>query len=91
MANFDGAITRPKIASVQQATNLLDLIGQVYHAGKQIQTLLALYQANTDPAFTGAINALYTASERTELGVMLAQINTLVADWAVNHAGAVGG
>jgi hypothetical protein len=89
VANFDTSLTKHE--SVKQANNLLDHVRSLYASGKQIQTLLALYQANTDPAFTNAINALYTASERTELGVMLAQINTLVSDWAVNHAGAVGG
>jgi len=87
MANFDSANTRRE--SVRNANNLLDLIRDVYQSGKQIQTLLALYQANSDPTFTAAVNALYSGPERAELAVMLGQINTLVTDWTNNHAGAV--
>jgi hypothetical protein len=87
MANFDTSQARRE--SVKQANNLLDLIRSLYQSGKQIQVLLALYQANTDPAFNAAINALYTSSERAELAVMLGQVNQLVTDWTNNHAGAV--
>ena len=89
MANFDTSNARRE--SVRQANNLLDYIRSHYASGKQIQYLLALYQANTDPVFTASVNVLYTASERSELAVMLGQVNTLVGDWTTNHAGAVGG
>jgi hypothetical protein len=88
MANFDTANTKRE--SIKQANNLLDHVRSLYASGVQIQTLLALYQAGTDPAFNAAINAIYTAPERQELAVMLAQINSLVTDWTANHAGAVG-
>lgn len=88
MANFDSA--NAKHETVRNANNLLDHVRNLYAAGKEIQTLMALYQANSDPAFTAAINALYTTAERQELGVMLGQVNTLVNDWTANHAGAVG-
>jgi hypothetical protein len=88
LANFD--TSQAKRESVKQANNLLDLIRSVYANGKQIQTLLALYQAGSDPAFNAAINALYTAGERTELNAMLTQVNTLVNDWAANHITAAG-
>lgn len=88
MANFDTAITKRE--AVKQANNLLDLVQHMYQSGKQIQTLMALYQATTDPAFNAAINALFTSGERAELAVMLGQVNSLVTDWTTNHAGAVG-
>lgn len=88
MANFDSALA--KQLTIRNAIGLLPALQSVYASGKQAQALLALYQANTDPAFTAAINALYTASEKTELGVMLAQINALVTDWELSHRGAIG-
>ena len=88
MANFDTANARHE--SLKQANNLLDHIRNLYASGTQIQASLALYQAGTDPAFNAAINAIYNAAERTELGVMLGQVNTLINDWTVNHAAAVG-
>lgn len=87
MANFDQANQRRE--AVKGANNLLDLIRNLYESGRQIQALLALYQAGSDPTFNAAINALYTTAERAELAAMLAQVNTLVTDWQTNHAGAV--
>lgn len=88
MANFDTSATRRE--SVKQANNLLDLVLHVYQSGKQVQTLLALFQAGTDPTFNAAVSALYSAAERQELATMLAQINTLITDWETNHRNAIG-
>ncbi len=64
MANFDSSTAKRE--SVKQANNLLDLIRDVYASGKQIQTLLALYQANTDPAFTRrSARSIPQASDRS--------------------------
>lgn len=83
MANFDTA--QAKRESVRNANNLLDFIQHIYQSSKQVQALLALYTAGTDPTFTAAINALYSGGERTELGAMLTDINTLIAVWEANH------
>lgn len=83
MANFDTSDTRAN--SINQATSLLNDVRSLYQQAKSVQSKLALYQANTDPAFNAAINALFSAGERTELGQMLAKINDLVLDWETGH------
>lgn len=88
MANFD--TSTQKLQSVREAANLLQLFRALYSQAKLIQSALQLYQANTDPAFNAAVNALFTASERSELSTMAQQINTLVTDWETNHIGALG-
>lgn len=88
MANFDTSAARRE--SVRNAVNVLDLLMAVYQAGKQAQLTMATYQANTDPILTSAINNFFTASERTELGTMLTQVNNLVSDWEASHRGALG-
>lgn len=89
MANFDGSTA--KAQSVRDANNLLALFQSIYQTGKTIQTLMALYQAGTDPTFNGAINSLFTTSERQELAQMQNQVNSLVVDWEANHSGAITG
>ena len=87
MANFDTSATRRE--SVKSANNLLPHIQHIYQSCKSAQTLLALYQAGTDATFNAAVNALFTSAERTELGQMLADINTLVTAWEANHGSAI--
>jgi hypothetical protein len=87
VANFDTYAA--KSTSARQALSLLALMRNIYEGGKQVQAALALYQAGTDAAFTASVNALFSSAERTELGVMAAQINSLVADWETNHPGAL--
>jgi hypothetical protein len=87
MANFDTSATKRQ--SVQKANNVLANIQAVYAAMKIVQTLMTLYQAGTDPTLNAAVNALFTAAERTEITAMLGGINTLVTDWETNHAGAL--
>ncbi len=89
MANFDTSAT--KNAAVRKANNVLPNIQAVYQAMLVVQTSMALYTAGTDATFNAAVNALFNASERTELGQMLAGINTLVTDWENNHMGALQG
>jgi uncharacterized protein YciW len=85
MANFDN-LTQTKLMSVQDATAFLNKVRALYIHAKEMQAVLAKYQANTDTTFNAAINTLFTASERTELAAMLTQVNALVNDWDVNHA-----
>ncbi len=87
MANFDTSADKSK--SVKRANNLLANVQTVYEAMKVVQGLMTLYQANTDTTFNAAINALFSSSERTELGQMTTGINTLVTDWETNHSGAL--
>lgn len=88
MANFDTADDRHN--AVHMANSLLPQVRGLYVQAKQVQAALALYQAGSTPAFNAAVNALFSASERTELGQMLSQINALVTDWETNHIGAIG-
>jgi hypothetical protein len=87
MANFDNSTTQHQ--SVQKANGVLPNIHAVYDAAKIVQTLMALYQAGTDATYNAAVNALFSAAERNELNQMLNGINSLVADWETNHAGAL--
>lgn len=87
MANFDNSAA--KLQSIRDAANLLQLFRALYSQAKLIQTALTLYQANTDPVFNAAVNALFSTSERSELNTMAQQINTLVTDWETNHIGAL--
>jgi hypothetical protein len=89
MANFDAY--QAKSDATRKAFNLLHLIRGIYENGKQVQAALALYQAATDPAFNAAVNAIFSATERQELGQMLSQITALVTDWEANHIGALQG
>ena len=78
-----------KIDAVAKAGNTLGTIRTVYAFGVQLQTMLATYQAGTDPALNAAFNALYTTAERTELATMIGELNTLVTNWQANHLEAV--
>jgi hypothetical protein len=85
LANFD-ATSRAKIASVEKASHLIQIVYSVYAQAKSAQGLLNLYTAGTEIAFVAAVNAMLTSSERTELGQVLTQINALVTDLETNHA-----
>jgi hypothetical protein len=87
MANFDTSTAKAR--SVRDAVNVLQNVRAAYEAMKVVQGLLARYQANTDPVFNAAVNALHTAPERTELADMLLDVNALVIDWETNHALAI--
>jgi hypothetical protein len=85
VANFDSA-TRAKIEGVRTASNLIQILYSVYAQAKSAQSLLNLYTSATDPAFNAAVNAMLSASERTEIGQVLTQLNALVTDLETNHA-----
>ena len=82
--------TDQKISSVNQAASLIHDLRTLYTQAKAIQTKLALYTAATDTTFNTAINAIFTSTDRTELGQMLAQIDALATDWETNHRGPIG-
>lgn len=74
-----------KIRAVGRAGNVLGILRTVYAHADEVTSLLATYQAGTDPALNAAMNAVYTATERQELAAMIAQLQTLKTDWEANH------
>lgn len=85
MAAFD-TTTRTKIESVHTASRLMQIIYSAYVQAKAAQSMLVLYTSGSDPVFNAAVNAMLTPTERSELGQMLNQINSLCLDWETNHA-----
>ena len=88
MADFSG--TDQTLQSINQAANLRPALRSVYAQAKAVQTLMNLYNANSDPTFNATINATFTSAQRTELANMLGDLNTLLADWEANHRSALG-
>lgn len=84
MPAFD-SVTRAKIESVHTASRIIQTLYSVYAQAKSAQALLNLYQSG-DPVFVAAVNAMLTTSERSEIGAMLADLNTLCAAWETQHA-----
>lgn len=87
MANFD--TSGVKRQAVHEANNLLELVQAAHGLLRTVEASLAKYQAATDPTFNAAVNALFTTSERTELGVIIGKMKTLADDLTANHAGAL--
>ena len=77
--------TQAKITAVNKAGNVLGLLRTVYADAALLSQALTTYQAGTDPTLNAAFNALFTAAERIELAAMIAQLQTLKADWEANH------
>ena len=77
--------TQAKVAAVVGAGNAHGLVRTIYAHMAALSTMLAAYQAGTDPALNAAINAVYTAGERTEIAAMIAELNTLKTAWEVTH------
>lgn len=90
MANFDAA-SRAKIDSVHTASRMIQIVYSVYAQAKSAQALIQLYVANTDPTFNAAVNAMLSASERSEIGQVLTQISAFVTDMETNHASLISG
>lgn len=74
-----------KVRAVGRAGNVLGLLRTIYAHTSELSDMLATYQAGTDPALNAALNAVYTAAERTEIGTMIAELNTLKAAWEAAH------
>ena len=80
-----------RIAAVAKAGNLLGMLRTVHDFATTLQAAFALYQSGTDPTFNAAFNAVFSASDRQELGTMINQLTALaVTDWEANHPGALG-
>ena len=88
MPAFDST-TRLKIASVHEASRIIQIIASVYIQAKRAQELLQLYTSGTDAPFVAAVNAMMTPAERQEIGAMLSDVNTLVTAWEAQHPGVI--
>ncbi len=77
--------TQAKVAAVVGAGNAHGLVRTIYAHMAALSTILATYQAGTDPALNAALNAVYSSAERAELAAMIGQLNTLKADWEGAH------
>lgn len=77
--------TQAKVAAVVGAGNAHGLVRTIYAHMAALSTMLAAYQAGTDPALNAALNAVYTVGERAELAAMIAELNTLKTAWEVAH------
>lgn len=76
--------------ALQRASLYLHYARQVYAAGTAMQQLKADYQGGADPALVAAVNALFSAGERSELNTMQTPLDALLIDWTTNHADALG-
>ena len=81
---FDTAVNR--IRAVERAGRALGMFKTIYFQANDLRSALALYQDGTDPVFNAAFNTLFTNAERAELALMIGQLDTLLTDWAANHA-----
>jgi hypothetical protein len=88
MANF--AQVRATITSMEKAAAILPQLQAIYQQAQFAKAAIELYQAGTDATFNQAVNAIFTANERSQLATMLNQVNTLVGAWEANHASLLG-
>jgi hypothetical protein len=82
--------TDAKTQSVAQAMAIRNAIKTAYWQSKEVDRLLKLYTANTDPVFRAAVDTVYAASERAQLGAIAAKFAALVADIEANHRDVAG-
>jgi hypothetical protein len=88
MAKFDKVAT--KVSAYQDVTGILAAIRTTYAQMKRLQGLLTRYNAGLDTEYIGAVNTMFTAADKTELGTVLTKINSLVTDLETNHREAIG-
>lgn len=82
--SFDTA--RARITAVERAASVLGTLRTIYFHSQQLQAILQLYQAGTDPTLNATFNTLFTVTDRQELATMIGQLQALAADWETNHA-----
>jgi hypothetical protein len=70
------------------ANNILNTFQVIYNQCLTVQAILARYQS--DPSFKAEADHLFTTAQLQELNAMIAQVNTLQSNWAVNHKGPLG-
>ena len=79
-----------KEASVAEALAIRNAIRSWYAAGKAIKRYIDRYAAGADTTYNSAVNALYTAAQRTELSAVATKAQANTADLEANHASLVG-
>ena len=84
MAIFDNNADR--YTAVERANGMVTSIQSAVAQMRVIKASLTLYQANSDPLFNAAVNARFTAPERTELAAVIGLFNTLLTDLDANHS-----
>lgn len=82
--SFDTA--RARITAVERAASVLGTLRTIYAHSQQLQAILQLYRAGTDPTLNATFNALFTVTDRQELATMIGQLQALAADWETNYA-----
>ncbi len=77
--------TQAKVRAVARAGNVLGTLRTIYVHMAELTTMLATYQAATDPALNAALNAVYSPAERQELATAINQLAAIKTDWETNH------
>lgn len=88
MADFTDARVRNQ--DVAEATNVIIAIESAYRQMKAAVQLMDRYTAGMKPAFNTAINGIYDAEQRPELGVVRNKLATWVTNLETNHASLIG-
>lgn len=88
MADFSTFDARRQ--AFENAAGALGRIRAAYGAAIGVRDLLARYQGGTDPALVAAIDAAYTAAQKSEIGAIANKLAALAADLEQNHASAIG-
>lgn len=84
MAIFDNNADRQ--AAVERANGMVSSIQSATAQMRVIKASLTLYQGGSDPLFNSAVNARFTAAERTELASVIGLFNTLLTELDANHS-----
>lgn len=74
--------------NIDAENNILRIFLVIYEHSVKVKEILARYQ--TDPAFKAEADHLFTSAQLAELGQMIADVNTLQAQWEINHKSALG-
>ena len=61
-----------------------------YWQAKEVDRLLKLYSGNTNSVYKAAVDTVYTANERAQLGAIAVKFAALVADIEANHRDVAG-
>lgn len=88
MPNYTTVVAR--MDSYGNAASLLPKLQQIYRQAQEVDDAITLYQAGTDSHFNTAINSIFSTAERTELGAMLENLQTLTSAWAAQHSTLLG-
>lgn len=89
MPNYQ--LLQSRLDQYNRAAQVLPQLQAIYSQCQAVTGAIADYQATDGSAdYKQAIDSIFTASERQQLGTMLTQIAQLVAAWSANHAALLG-